>query len=240
MLFFLKTLGDCHRAEFFGNHIEQHTAQLIQLLVLSACEVGQVNVAQAGSYLESRDFADFKIVCEGRVWNVHRVIISARSDYFRAVCTAKFKEAKNKLINIKDENPEMIDKLLAFIYTKRLPSPQFTDAAGYYHLCRVGDFFGVKDLADQAFLALRTSIEAKLSFEDRTATAFATIEREISLACVIAPMLERLKAFLDLSNPGPADKVIKVMIDTCAKNIDQLKDQPSFQDIVLQYNRMTK
>ena len=41
--------------------------------------------------LESENFSDFTITCPGKVFQVHKAIISAESSYFAVCCEEKFK-----------------------------------------------------------------------------------------------------------------------------------------------------
>jgi len=68
-------------------------------------------------HYKSGEFADFVIKCEGREWKVHRVIISSRSGYFRKACQEAFREGMDKCINLEEEDPYMVEKMLLSLYT---------------------------------------------------------------------------------------------------------------------------
>ena len=46
----------------------------------------------------SKDFADVQVECEGRVFDCHQVLLSARSPVFRAMLLADMAEAKAKKV----------------------------------------------------------------------------------------------------------------------------------------------
>ena len=59
------------------------------------------------SVFNSKDFADVQVECEGRVFDCHQVLLSARSPVFRAMLLADMAEAKSKkvcrvIINLPD------------------------------------------------------------------------------------------------------------------------------------------
>jgi len=45
---------------------------------------------QSLSLLISGDYSDMKITCNDKTWNVHRNIVCAKSDYFKAAIQGKF------------------------------------------------------------------------------------------------------------------------------------------------------
>ncbi|KAK6527303.1 hypothetical protein TWF281_010490 [Arthrobotrys megalospora] len=67
--------------------------------------------------LESGKYSDFKILCGPREWKVHRAIICPQSDYFTMLCDSQFKEAKIAEIDLVDENPSDVQKMLSFLYS---------------------------------------------------------------------------------------------------------------------------
>jgi hypothetical protein len=70
-----------------------------------------------GRFLESGEYSDFLIVCGGREFHVHRVIICPRSSYFRLMCKENFKEGITKRLELTDEDPDVFQAVLTFLYT---------------------------------------------------------------------------------------------------------------------------
>ncbi|KAK5698838.1 hypothetical protein LTR97_006486 [Elasticomyces elasticus] len=66
--------------------------------------------------LTSEEHTDLKIKLGDRVWNVHKAIVCARSDFFAKACKGDFKEAKDGVVEIHDDYPEVIDKMIHYIY----------------------------------------------------------------------------------------------------------------------------
>ncbi|KAL8915450.1 MAG: hypothetical protein Q9171_000014 [Xanthocarpia ochracea] len=88
----------------------------------SSEEAGLVNKAKE-SFLqhllknkESVDFGDFTIACGESHWKVHRIVVCLHSDYFRKACQSVFKEGDSGFIQLKEENPVVIAKLIDYFY----------------------------------------------------------------------------------------------------------------------------
>lgn len=72
---------------------------------------------------ESPKYTDFEIRCQDRSWNVHRFIICARSKYFEKACELNFRESHEKLITIKEEDPDVVETILKYMYTGVISIP---------------------------------------------------------------------------------------------------------------------
>ena len=70
-----------------------------------------------GKALKSNDLSDVKIKCQDKTFNCHELILSLRSDVFRAMFTADMKEKTSKEIIIDDFSSDAVSKMLTFIYT---------------------------------------------------------------------------------------------------------------------------
>jgi BTB/POZ domain len=70
-----------------------------------------------GRFLESGEYSDFEVVCSGREFQVHRIIICPRSSYFRNICKENFKEGITKRLELADEDPNVFQAVLTFLYT---------------------------------------------------------------------------------------------------------------------------
>ncbi|KAK5704552.1 hypothetical protein LTR17_021786 [Elasticomyces elasticus] len=66
--------------------------------------------------LTSEEHTDLKIMLGDRVWNVHKAIVCARSDFFAKACKGDFKEADDGVVEIHDDDPMVIDKVIHYIY----------------------------------------------------------------------------------------------------------------------------
>jgi speckle-type POZ protein len=83
--------------------------------------------------LVSGKYQDLVVRCESREWKVHRVILCASSEYFSKACEDTFevcipshfsepsliagKEGISGEINLQEDDPEMVDNMLRFLYT---------------------------------------------------------------------------------------------------------------------------
>lgn len=83
--------------------------------------------------LVSGKYQDMVVRCESREWKVHRVILCASSEYFSKACEDTFevctpfhvsksslirrKEGISGEINLQEDDPEMVDNMLRFLYT---------------------------------------------------------------------------------------------------------------------------
>ncbi|KAK4963380.1 hypothetical protein LTR10_001008 [Elasticomyces elasticus] len=66
--------------------------------------------------LTSGKHTDLKIKLGDHIWNVHKNIVCARSDFFVKACEGKFKEADDGVVEIHDDDPTVIDKMIHYIY----------------------------------------------------------------------------------------------------------------------------
>lgn len=74
-----------------------------------------------GALFDSDSWSDFTITCGEIEWDCHRAIICTRSNYFQKACQNHFKEGKSQYIELKDEEPDMILKMLLFLYSSDYP-----------------------------------------------------------------------------------------------------------------------
>ncbi|XP_048401476.1 kelch repeat and BTB domain-containing protein 4 [Stegostoma tigrinum] len=66
--------------------------------------------------LEDRLFADVTISVEGKEFQLHRLVLSAQSCFFRSMFTSNLKEAHNDVIELKDVNASVFQLLVDYIY----------------------------------------------------------------------------------------------------------------------------
>lgn len=70
-----------------------------------------------GQHFNNEQFTDIKVQVENKVFNCHRVILSAMSPYFDAMFASGMRECHNDIITIQDIQSEIFEKILKFIYT---------------------------------------------------------------------------------------------------------------------------
>jgi speckle-type POZ protein len=82
---------------------------------------------------DDMQFSDVNFNIGGREFPAHKVILSARSQYFAAMFQHPMKENSTNQVKIDDIEPEVFDQLLHFIYTGRVPLDKLeTMAAGLF------------------------------------------------------------------------------------------------------------
>ncbi|KAI5362199.1 putative BTB/POZ domain-containing protein [Septoria linicola] len=64
----------------------------------------------------SSDWSDLRITCGDFGWDVHRVIVCPGSEFFNSCCK-NFKEAKDGVIDLPDDDRHAVDALLRYLYT---------------------------------------------------------------------------------------------------------------------------
>ena len=72
---------------------------------------------QMGKLFNDKELSDVEVECGGEVFNCHQLILSTRSDVFRAMFQADMKENRTRIVTIKDVNPDVVKEMLHFIYT---------------------------------------------------------------------------------------------------------------------------
>ncbi|KAI7774373.1 hypothetical protein LA080_008847 [Diaporthe eres] len=115
---------------------------------------------------ETGNLADATIVCGDRTWNVHKVIGSSRCKWFETAFYGKFAEAASGKVVLEEQDPDLIDNLLRYIYAKDINIPKLKDGEHIPALCvrifRLGDFFLIHELKVKAMAELTAYIDTEL------------------------------------------------------------------------------
>ncbi|RPA72594.1 POZ domain-containing protein [Ascobolus immersus RN42] len=78
------------------------------------------NIKEVGRDLfKSQAFSDLVINCNGKEFNVHSLFLRQQSQFFQACLDSGMKEAKENVVNLPDDKPEDIARMLEFLYTGR-------------------------------------------------------------------------------------------------------------------------
>ncbi|KAK5115672.1 hypothetical protein LTR62_000761 [Meristemomyces frigidus] len=73
---------------------------------------------QTKEYVQQK-YSDFQLKHKSKSWIVHKFVLCAQCEYFRAALDAKMKEAKENCILVCEENdPKTVDAVLSFLYTR--------------------------------------------------------------------------------------------------------------------------
>lgn len=78
----------------------------------------------AAHLFQSGSFSDCTVHSKQRVWHLHRCILSPRSEFFWGCFEGEFEEANSCMIEMQDDDPQILEKMLRWIYTMHLPEPQ--------------------------------------------------------------------------------------------------------------------
>ena len=73
------------------------------------------------------EFSDVEVKCGERIFNCHKLILSARSPVFKAMFQADMKEKETKEVEIEEIKSEAVAELLHFIYAGSLSSSTTMD-----------------------------------------------------------------------------------------------------------------
>ncbi|WBR61423.1 BTB POZ roadkill-like [Drosophila suzukii associated hytrosavirus 1] len=69
------------------------------------------------SLMNNEDFSDMKIFADGACFNVHKAIMTARSDVFHAMFSHNMLEACTNVVHIKEFHKDVVREFIRFIYT---------------------------------------------------------------------------------------------------------------------------
>ncbi|KAL5332136.1 BTB/POZ protein [Aspergillus crustosus] len=62
------------------------------------------------------EYSDLKIICKGRTFPAHKLVVCSRSEYFKRACFGEFKETRDP-IRLDNTDPVLLEKVLEFLYT---------------------------------------------------------------------------------------------------------------------------
>ena len=81
----------------------------------------QVSIAKCleDSYIDGQ-FTDCVIICQGREFKCHKVVLAGRSPVFNAMFTHDMEESRSGRIEIKDLDVDTMDSMLSYIYSGKI------------------------------------------------------------------------------------------------------------------------
>lgn len=112
-------------------------------------------------------FSDFKIVCAGKEYNVHRIILASHSGYFKRLFQSNFKEVDEQKVELKEDPEAAVAAMMRYFYSfeysaarillsyKKGERPGFLE--GHSWMFTIADKYdvpGLKDLAFSEFVGL--------------------------------------------------------------------------------------
>ena len=110
-----------------------------------------------GNAFTSKELCDVQLQCGEKIFDCHKVILSARSPVFRAMFQAEMEEKKTNKVDINDLDPDILAEMLHFIYTGK--TPKLDDFAG--QLLGVADRYQIEKLKIicEEFLCMSLNVE---------------------------------------------------------------------------------
>ncbi|KAI0477224.1 BTB/POZ protein [Xylariaceae sp. FL0804] len=95
--------------------------------------------------LSSSDLSDVVLKCEGREWKLHKLMLVTRSKWFEKALCGDFKEAQNNEVILEEQDPEIVNLMVHWIYTGTLLPSVFGNMETAYEACvqlaHCADFF---------------------------------------------------------------------------------------------------
>merc|ERR550519_2972330 len=70
-----------------------------------------------GKLLLNDELSDFKIICQGKIFPVHRNILACSSTVFHPMLTTDTVERQTGQMTIEDMEPDTVGEMLNYIYT---------------------------------------------------------------------------------------------------------------------------
>lgn len=73
-----------------------------------------------GALYNNENYSDVTLVVAGQKFNTHKLILAARSTYFRAMLFGGLKESKQSVVELSGATMPAFKNLLKYIYTGRM------------------------------------------------------------------------------------------------------------------------
>jgi len=93
--------------------------------IMSNSNLSEVNhvrqlSADIGNLFNSNDYCDIKLKVEDTIFEAHKIVLAARSDYFRALLYSGMRETNSDVVEINEAKPDAFKLLLRYIYTGKI------------------------------------------------------------------------------------------------------------------------
>lgn len=75
---------------------------------------------QLGNLFNSTDYCDIKLKVEDKIFEAHKIVLAARSEYFRALLYSGMRETNCDFVEINEAKPDAFKLLLRYIYTGKI------------------------------------------------------------------------------------------------------------------------
>jgi len=181
------------------------------------------------SFFKSGQFSDLTLNCNSRIFKVHRCIVCQQCPFFYKALIGEFKEASSQTIDLHDDDPCIVEKMLHYLYegnyedsisepigtgntlTPSSTSSDETPAHIHARVYNIGDKYGITGLVD---LAKRRFDKSALRQDLQDVNFISVIALVYSTSC---PGNSGLRGFLT---------------QNARERIRSLKDRPEFLEVL--------
>ena len=94
-----------------------------------------------GALYMSDDYSDVTLIVAGQRFNAHKVILAARSEYFRALLFGGLKESTQEEIELKGASLQAFKGLLKYIYTGHISLANQREEVSFSYLEHISYIF---------------------------------------------------------------------------------------------------
>ncbi|KAK8230858.1 BTB/POZ protein [Phyllosticta capitalensis] len=183
---------------------------------------------RVGGLLETGQYSDAMIECEGNIFRVHKAIICPQSDFFAHAFDSNsgFKEAKTSTIQLHEIHPDTVRAIVEYLYHGKYVEPdskdeQLTLVVNVYSAAEMYQLVALKEYALQKLKARVRDVFTLETFPAAVKTIYeSTVEQDRGLR----------DAIIDAA----VSKIDDITTRTDSKFNDTLKEVASFgRDIIL-------
>ena len=134
--------------------IDNSTSSISHLPVKPTSDILPLSHSEYNAQLlRSSTFSDCTIRCDKTIFHLHRCILSPRCEFFWKCFDSDFEEASTAHINMDDDDPHVLERMIRWIYCLQYPSQAPTDGQGYsltqdLELYMIADKYGLSGLMD--------------------------------------------------------------------------------------------
>jgi ankyrin repeat protein len=148
-------------------YAHEHVPRITEELLLTRVQQSSTMSDDLNQIINQKLFSDVEFVIEGQTYYAHKVIICARSEYFRGMCLGNLRESKQRVIELSDVTSATWPAIIQWLYCKRpdwnaitAHASEIYAASGHYAA------LGLKTAVETALLA---QLEEELANEELTA-----------------------------------------------------------------------
>ena len=117
----------------------------------------------------AESFSDVQVICNGKVFPCHKVVLSTQSPVFKTFLTGDTKENRENRIVIEDSTPNAVDLMLDYLYSGnvRVSSiPQETELRDLIQICDMYEVIELKEACGESIVVNMTEENFFVAFTD--------------------------------------------------------------------------